>query len=136
MLSVQLVYSRCSPRGRNALHQFLRVGAHVALPGALLVACGAPEAQVHRVNADQQVPATSAENRVKATQVPLNQRFATLDEYLAFLERTQAPVDGPWYREIRPGVYELQTGNLKLDVGDPKRVFTREELEQKFGFVP
>ena len=67
---------------------------------------------------------------------PISERFASLDEYLAFLERTQAPVDGPWYKEVSPGRYKLQTGgNLKLDDGDPAaQTFTREELERKFGF--
>lgn len=66
----------------------------------------------------------------------INERFESLDAYLAYLRETQAPVDGPWYREVRPGVYVLQTaGNLKLDGGDPtERVYTREELERKFGF--
>ena len=42
--------------------------------------------------------------------------------------------------EIRPGVYELQTGNLRILGADGeeepagKRIFTREELERKFGF--
>ena len=73
-------------------------------------------------------------------QVPINQQFANLDEYLAFLERTQAPVDGPWYRQIRPGAYELQTGNLRIvrGIGDSadaqQRIFTRQELEREFGF--
>jgi hypothetical protein len=68
--------------------------------------------------------------------LPINQRFRSLDEYLAFLEKTQGPVDGPWYRQVRPGVYELQTGNLRpLGHEAPKRVFTRDELEKKFGFA-
>jgi len=67
---------------------------------------------------------------------PISERFATLDDYLAYLERTQAPVDGPWYREVKPGIYELQTGgNLHLDGASPSRqTFTREELKRKFGF--
>lgn len=71
-------------------------------------------------------------------QAPINERFRSLDEYLAFLERTQGPVDGPWYREIRPGVYELVTGNLRVLGADPnaqKRTFTRQELMQQFGFT-
>lgn len=68
----------------------------------------------------------------KPTQ-PLNRRFRSLDEYLAFLER-QSHMDGKWYKEIRPGVYELQTGNLHLDNDTQQRIFTREELERKFGF--
>ena len=68
--------------------------------------------------------------------MPINKQFRTLDEYLAHLERTQGPVDGPWYREIRPGVYELQTGNLRVlnGAGEMKRIFTREELAREFGF--
>jgi hypothetical protein len=72
---------------------------------------------------------------VTDAQLPINQRFRSLDDYLAFLEKTQAPIDKPWYREIRPGVYELQTGNFRsLDERSPERVFTREQLEKKFGF--
>ena len=69
--------------------------------------------------------------------LPVNKRFRTLDEYLAYLERTQGPVDGPWYKEVSRGIYELQTGNLHLDVpggAEEKRLFTRQELEKKFGF--
>jgi hypothetical protein len=67
----------------------------------------------------------------------ISSRFADLDAYLAHLRR-QSAIDGAWYREIRPGVYELQTGgNLRLDRGEKtKRVFTRDELERKFGFQP
>jgi hypothetical protein len=67
----------------------------------------------------------------------ISRRFADLDAYLAHLRRRSA-IDGAWYREIRPGVYELQTGgNLRLDSGEkPRRVFTRDELERKFGFKP
>ena len=67
---------------------------------------------------------------------PINQRFRNLDEYLAHLERMEGPVGGPWYKQVRPGIYELQTGNLHLDVpGGEKRTFTRNELERKFGFA-
>jgi hypothetical protein len=76
-------------------------------------------------------------NAVSETSLPISKRFRTLDEYLDHLELTQGPVDGPWYKRIGPDLYELQTGNLKLDVpagADEKRVFTRKELEEKFGF--
>jgi hypothetical protein len=67
---------------------------------------------------------------------PINQRFPNLDAYLAYLEKG-SHMDKAWYREVRPGVYELQTGNLRrLDEGQRQRVFTREELERKFGFAP
>ena len=74
---------------------------------------------------------------VSDTNLPINQRFRTLDDYLAFLQQTQGPVDGPWYKEVSPGMYQLQTGNLHMDVpggADEKRLFTRQELEKKFGF--
>jgi hypothetical protein len=76
-------------------------------------------------------------NAVSDTNIPISKRFGTLDDYLAHLELTQGPVDGPWYKKISENMYELQTGNLKLDGAagaDEKRSFTREELEKKFGF--
>ena len=74
-------------------------------------------------------------NSVTDTNLPINKRFATLDAYLAYLEKYQGPVDGPWYKEVSPGSYELQTGNLRvLGASEEKRLFTRQELEKKFGF--
>ncbi len=66
----------------------------------------------------------------------INRRFKTLDAYLAYLEQYEAPIDKPWYKQVRPNVFELQTGNLRvLGSGEEeKRTFTREELERKFGF--
>ena len=66
-------------------------------------------------------------------------RFKSLDDYLAWLRRTQEPVDGPWYEEIRPGLYQLRTGNLRIlgpsgDETPQGQTFTRAELETKFGF--
>ena len=65
---------------------------------------------------------------------PEKQRFRTLDEYLAYLER-RSHMDGKWYKEVRPGVYEVQTGNLRLDNDTQQRIFTREELKREFGFA-
>ena len=58
--------------------------------------------------------------------------FATLDEYLEHLRRYAGPVDRPWYREVRPGVYERVTTIV------PRRepqTFTREQLMREFGFT-
>lgn len=71
--------------------------------------------------------------------VPVNQRFSTLDDYLAWLRQTQAPVDGPYYDEIRPGIFSLRTGNLRTvipedDRAAEERTFTRAQLLKKFGF--
>ena len=56
--------------------------------------------------------------------------FTSLDQYLAFLE-TRGAYDVPWYREVRPGVYEPVT---RRPPGTPRQVFTRDELARKFGF--
>ena len=58
--------------------------------------------------------------------------FGTLDEYLAF-RRKGGALDLPWYSEVRPGLYRLETGNLRP--AGSERLFTREELERKFGFA-
>lgn len=105
-------------------------------------ACEASQKDVGGAKAGQQSAATTDSNTagngekdVTNDQVPINQRFRSLEDYLAHLERTQGPVDGPWYKQVGPGVYELQTGNLHLDLpGGEKRTFTREELARKFGF--
>jgi hypothetical protein len=55
--------------------------------------------------------------------------FASLDEYLAHLESLGA-IDLPWWREIRPGVYERVTSVR----GRPPEVATRAELMQRYGF--
>jgi hypothetical protein len=42
------------------------------------------------------------------------------------------PVDLPWYREIRPGVYELVT---TIRPAPTPQTFTREELMREYGFT-
>jgi len=56
--------------------------------------------------------------------------FHTLDEYLAWREQLGA-MDFPWYREVAPDIYELQT-NMRPK--PEKTRFTRAELERQFGF--
>ena len=61
--------------------------------------------------------------------------FRTLDAYLAHLRDHAAPMDRPWYREVKPGLFRLETGNLRRLEGEPEpRLFTRDELERRFGF--
>jgi hypothetical protein len=57
--------------------------------------------------------------------------FATLDEYLEHLRNFAGPIDQPWYREIKPGVYEYVTG---MRPARPVKTFTRAELMREFGF--
>lgn len=56
--------------------------------------------------------------------------FRTLDEYLVHLE-AQGAIDLPWWREVRPGVYERVTNMPDR----PREVATREELMRRFGFA-
>lgn len=56
--------------------------------------------------------------------------FASLDEYLDFLE-TRGAYGVPWYRQIRPGVYELVS---RRGPGAEPQTFSREELAREFGF--
>lgn len=74
------------------------------------------------------------ESVVTTRPMPVNQRFRTLEDYLAF-RKSRSAIDGSWYREIRPGIYRLETGNYRpAGGGDRKRIFTRAELAKKFGF--
>lgn len=100
-------------------------------------ACSASLNEIAPSDTNNQLSSEPMGNAVSNTDPTISQRFRTLDEYLNHLELTQGPVDGPWYKQIGPDLYELQTGNLKLDVpagADLKKVFTRRELERKFGF--
>ncbi|HVQ07469.1 MAG TPA: hypothetical protein VMS43_03445 [Allosphingosinicella sp.] len=79
----------------------------------------------------------SAEKEGNARQVrqlpdSFGRTFATLDQYLEHLRRYAAPIDKPWYREVRPGVYERVTTMV------PRRepqIFTRAQLMARFGFT-
>ena len=118
-----------------ALAQLFKTLLFAGFAGLSTAACGAPVAEVESAN-DTQSSASNGEVAMTNSSAAISERFPTLDAYLAWLRDTQAPVDGPWYREVRPGVFVLQTGgNLKLDGGNPpEQTFTREELERKFGF--
>lgn len=57
--------------------------------------------------------------------------FASLDEYLAFLEE-RGKQDVPWYRKIGPDTYELVA---RRGPRAPRVVVTRRELMDRFGFA-
>jgi len=59
------------------------------------------------------------------------QKFRTLDDYLAHLER-QGAIDLPWWRQVEPGIYELV--GIRVPGVPPERA-TREELMRRFGFT-
>lgn len=55
--------------------------------------------------------------------------FYALDEYLAYLEQ-QSAIDLPWWRQIRPGVYERVARMPEAQ----REIATREELMRRFSF--
>ena len=119
----------------------LRVTAHLLL-ALMLAACSAPEPLSGNVSGSESARA------MKGAAVETNQgtagsgegvaglpfahgkSFASLDEYLSHLERFAAPIDQPWWREIRPGVYE----HVKRMPEASPEIATRDELMRRFGF--
>ena len=127
------------------MYQRLSIVAFGSLTLLLMSACEASQKDFNGAEPGQQ-PAVIDEKHSPAAadnpgtivtneQMSINQRFRNLDDYLAYLEQYEGPIDGAWYKEISPGVYELQTGNLRtLGGAESKRTFTRAELERQFGF--
>ena len=60
----------------------------------------------------------------------MGRRFSTLDAYLNHLECLAGPIGLPWWREVRPGLFE----RVKSVRGANREVATRDELLKKFGF--
>ncbi len=56
--------------------------------------------------------------------------FASLDDYLEFRAQ-RGTYDVPWYKQIRPGVYELIS---RRGPGAEPLIYSREDLARKFGF--
>ena len=58
-------------------------------------------------------------------------RFSSLEEYLEHLRCHAGPIDLPWWREVRPGLYE----RVVRMRGAERETATREELMKRFGFT-
>jgi hypothetical protein len=58
--------------------------------------------------------------------------FETLEAYLAWA-RERGAYDFPWYKQVAPGVYELQGRRGRGEA--PKR-YTRQELAEMLGLKP
>ena len=128
----------CRKSGETSLFQPLALAALVGAVTAL-GACGTAPTEHVGDNTLNQGTAMESDTTGPAGDAPINQRFRSLEDYLAWLRQTQEPVDGPWYEEIRPGIYQLRTGNLRVlgpsgDETPQGQTFTRAELEKKFGF--
>ncbi len=113
-----------------------KLGPAASLAGAALFAssCGAAPGNMQLAETGRENAVATKGISVTSNDRAIAEQFRSLDEYLLHLQQVQAPVDGPWYKEVQPGMYELQTGNLHLDDDNVKRSFTREELERQFGF--
>ena len=79
---------------------------------------------------DTRAVQTSAAEGVANLPYARGKTFRTLDEYLAHLE-TLGAIDLPWWREVRPGVYEHVTS---MPGAQPEQA-TRDELMRRFGFA-
>jgi hypothetical protein len=106
------------------------------LPEDEVAAAQGPDANVLRPPA-KEMPVDSSNSPAASTgeglaNLPFShgKSFRTLDEYLAHLERYAGPIDQPWWREIRPGVYE----HVKRMPGAPREQATRAQLMERFGF--
>jgi hypothetical protein len=110
------------------------------IPMLILVAAAAcselPANAIERTNLDKEID-MSAEKEgdgrpVRQLPDSFGRTFSSLDQYLDHLRRYAATVDKPWYREIRPGVYERVTTMV------PRRepeIYTRAQLMERFGFT-
>jgi len=116
----------------------LIIGSHLWVIPAMLtssVACSQPPTAKFGGAADTAGEPKMAQHGSEGRPVeglPFSQgrSFSSLDSYLAFLKERGA-YDVPWYREVRPGIYELVS---RRGPGAEPRTFTREELARKFGF--
>ena len=103
----------------------------------MLAACSMSEplagdpTQEKPVDANDEAAATPSGEGVAGLTFSHGKTFRTLDEYLEHLKRYAAPIDQPWWREIRPGVYE----HVKRMPGATPEIATRAELMKRFGFT-
>ncbi len=74
---------------------------------------------------------TSGKDGVAGLPSSFGKSFATLDEYLEHLRNYAGPIDLPWHREVRPGVYEYVTSMRPAPAATTS---TREQLMREYGF--
>ena len=109
----------------------------IFLLAGLIGACSEPLPTAVSPLEQDEVPVTKVNNGNGANpgrRLPFahGRTFATLDDYLAHLRDHAGPIGQPWYRELRPGVYELVTN--RAPPGEPA-IVTRAELMRRFGFT-
>lgn len=113
-----------------ALLTVMTMSPYRPLPGAPSAADHAANAQVKPVNINKNRKACDTAQGVAKLPYAHGHRFCSLDEYLVHLERYAGPIDQPWWRQIRPGVYE----HVKRATGAKPEIATRTALMKRFGF--
>lgn len=78
----------------------------------------------------RQAPAAAEGASVAGLPYARGKRFGTLDAYLSHLE-SNAALDLPWWRQVRPGLYE----HVKHMRGAAPEMATRAQLLKRFGFT-
>ncbi len=129
------------------MSQLVRWSALFAVAAVSIGACGSPLRELPAGDVEKQAGGGASQvgerdmTNDQSAGAPINRRFRNLDAYLLHLEQTNGPIDKPFYREVRPGVYQLVGGNLRIlspegegEAGGKGGTFTREELEREFGF--
>ena len=100
------------------------------LPGDPLAARQTVPAKELRVNPDaNKGQPCVARKGVADLPFARGKSFCSLDAYLAHLE-VQGAIDLPYWRQIRPGVYE----HVKRMPGASREIATRAQLLKRFGF--
>jgi hypothetical protein len=79
---------------------------------------------------ERKMTAESHEDGVANLPFAMGKKFATLDAYLAHLQCYAGPIDKPWWKEVRPGVYEHMT----TATNGQRETATRAELMKRFHF--
>jgi hypothetical protein len=115
----------------NRADHFKRIACALAFCSLFAPNVAAHEPQQDRIQQGETATVQSpSEEGVANLPFARGRTFRTLDDYLAHLER-QGALDLPWWREIRPGVYERVT-NMR---GAEREIATREQLMRRFGFT-
>jgi hypothetical protein len=80
---------------------------------------------------ETKVAASNSNGGVANLPFAMGKSFASLDAYLNYLECFAGPIDKPWWKEVRPGVYQ----HVKTATNAQPETATRDELMQRFGFT-
>ncbi|MGZ8361466.1 MAG: hypothetical protein ACXWUX_13170 [Allosphingosinicella sp.] len=105
------------------------------LAAGTATACSAePQSTIHSPTGVQEPVMTQPTRDDGVAELPYarGRTFASLDEYLAYLQQTNGTIDLPYWRATGRGVYQW---TVRMP-GEPagRETATREELMQRYGF--